>query len=129
MLGPLPEQWRPLVDLTLEVFDEGLHLMQAGDSFPELIDGIRRLSRDGMRVEPGLHGRGWGNDGPLITGRAQLDRVRGLRIERGNTRVWKPHVFSPDGSIDFQWGGDVLVTEAGGEVSFSRPWEGVICVP
>jgi len=129
LLGSLPDRWRPLVDLTLEVFDAGLAMMKPETAFPDLIDAIKALSRDGMRAEIGLHGRGWGNDGPLLTGRAPLDRVRDLRIAAGNAWVWKPHVFSADGRIDFQWGGDVLVTESGGEVLFARRREGVICVP
>jgi len=128
-VGPLAEEWKPVVDLTMEVFDEGLRYMKPGTAFPDLIDHIASFSRDGMRASVGLHGRGWGNDGPLITGRAPLEKVRELRIERGNTWVWKPHVLSADGSIDFQWGGDVVVMEEGGETLFRRPREGVLCVP
>lgn len=128
-LGPLPERWKPVVDLTLEVFEAGLQYMKPGTAFPDLIDHIAGFSRDGMRAAVGLHGRGWGNDGPLITGRAPLEKVRNLRLERGNTWVWKPHVLSADGRIDFQWGGDVVVTEEGGETLFRRPREGVLCVP
>jgi Xaa-Pro dipeptidase len=128
-VGPLPEAWRPMVDLTMEVFEAGLEHMKPGTAFPDLIEHIASFSRDRMRASVGLHGRGWGNDGPLITGRAPLDKVRNLRIERGNTWVWKPHVLSEDGRIDFQWGGDVAVTDSGGEVLFRRPREGVICVP
>lgn len=128
LLGSLPDRWKPLVELEMEVFEAGLRYMKPGTAFPDIIDYISGLGRDGMRAAIGLHGRGWGNDGPLLTGRAPLEKVRELRIERGNTWVWKPHVFSPDGRIDFQWGGDVLVTDEGGEVLFTRPREGVLCV-
>ena len=38
---------------------------------PDLIDSIAGLGKGrGMRTAIGLHGRGWGNDGPLLTGRA-----------------------------------------------------------
>jgi Xaa-Pro aminopeptidase len=126
MLGPLPDRFQAQVDLEMEVFEAGLALMKPGTSFPELIDAIGRLSRDGMKATLGLHGRGWGNDGPLLTGRASLDRVKDLTLQAGNAFVWKPHVFSPDGKIDFQYGGDVVVREGGAEVLFSRPRQGVI---
>jgi hypothetical protein len=37
-------------------------------------------------------------------------------------------VLSADGTIDFQWGGDVAVQDGGGEPLFRRPREGVLCV-
>jgi hypothetical protein len=68
-----------------------------------------------------IHGRGVGDDGPLISPRASGDAIRDLRMEQGNAWVWKPTVTSADGRIDFTWGGDVVVTERGGEKLFTRP--------
>jgi Xaa-Pro dipeptidase len=125
-IGPLAARFQPQVNLELEVFEAGLSLMKPGTPFPELIEAISGLSRDGMKATLGLHGRGWGNDGPLVTGRSSPDRLKGLALQVGNAFVWKPHVFSPDGTIDFQYGGDVVIREHGAEVLFSRPRQGVI---
>ncbi|MBM2810538.1 MAG: hypothetical protein HW416_1297 [Chloroflexi bacterium] len=128
-LGQVDDKWRPLLDLEMEVFDRGLSYMKAGVSFPELIDFISGLGeKRGLKATVGLHGRGCGNDGPLVTGRANLEKLRDLRLEAGNAFVWKPHVFSPDGSIDFQWGGDVVIRETGGEALFTRAREPIIFV-
>jgi hypothetical protein len=67
-----------------------------------------------------MHGRGVGDDGPLLTPRAKGENIRDLRIERGNAWVWKPTISSDDGRIELTWGGDVVVTEKGGEPLFTR---------
>jgi hypothetical protein len=43
-------------------------------------------------------------------------------MEAGNTWVWKPTVSSEDGRVAFTWGGDVVVTEKGGEPLFTRAY-------
>jgi hypothetical protein len=47
--------------------------------------------------------------------------VRDVRLERGNAWVWKPYAMSADERIQFVWGGDVIITDRGGEVLFKRP--------
>ena len=68
-----------------------------------------------------MHGRGLGDDGPLVSPRSPGDRVRDVRLERNTAWVWKPTVWSADGQGQLVWGGDVLVTEQGGERLFARP--------
>ena len=61
-----------------------------------------------------------GDDGPLLTPRARGEELRELRFERGNAFVWKPYGMSTDDKLQFVWGGDVVVTDHGGEVLFKR---------
>jgi ectoine hydrolase len=121
LLGPIPDAWKPAIELQREAFEVGLETMRPGTTYGEFIDRVRGLARDGLEITVLFHGRGYGDDGPLLTPRAKGENVRDLRLERGNAFVWKPTVSSPDGRIELTWGGDVLVTDAGGEKLFARP--------
>jgi Xaa-Pro aminopeptidase len=122
LLGSIPEAWKPVIDVQREVFEAGLAFMKPGTGFAEMIDFVNGFgARRGMRTSILMHGRGYGDDGPLISPRATGERIRDVRIERGNAWVWKPTAHSADGRITFTWGGDVVVTDRGGEVLFKRP--------
>jgi hypothetical protein len=43
-----------------------------------------------------------------------------LRIEKGNTFVWKPIAMTADEKIQFSWGGPLIVTDKGCESLFQR---------
>ncbi len=121
LLGPIPDAWKPVIELQLEVFEAGLKFMRPGTSFGELIDFINGFGqKGGMKTLTLMHGRGYGDDGPLISPRSKGESVRDVRIEKGNAFVWKPYAMSTDEKIQFVWGGDVVVTENGGERLFKR---------
>jgi hypothetical protein len=76
---------------------------------------------------PGFDGSG-ANGQPLgaeigvrHAGGIGAEGLRELRIEKGNAWIWKPSASSVDGRLSFGWGGDVLVTDKGGERLFTRP--------
>jgi Xaa-Pro aminopeptidase len=121
LLGSIPEAWQPAIALQREVFEAGLAAMTPGTLFGEFIDRMRAYRRDGLHTTVLMHGRGVGDDGPLLTPRAKGENIRDLRIEQGNAWVWKPTISSDDGRIELTWGGDVVVTEKGGEPLFTRP--------
>lgn len=123
LIGPIPDMYRQVIELQREVWEEGLKLMKPGLTFGELIDFVNGFGpRRGGRTMITMHGRGIGDDnGPLITSRSVGERVRDLAMEKGNVWVWKPSAASADGRISFGWGGDVVVTETGGERLFKRP--------
>ncbi|MGH9896057.1 MAG: hypothetical protein ACREA0_29525, partial [bacterium] len=118
----IPEEWKPVIELQREVFEAGLQFIKPGAAFGELIDFVNGFgARRGMKTLILMHGRGLGDDGPLLTPRSRGDGVRDLRIETGNAWVWKPYAMSADERIRFVWGGDVVVTDKGGEALFRRP--------
>ncbi|MPZ15582.1 MAG: M24 family metallopeptidase [Chloroflexi bacterium] len=122
LLGQIPDAWRPVIELQQEVFAAGLSYMTPGRAFGEFIDLVNGFGEPrGMRTLTLLHGRGYGDDGPLITPSDRGDDIRDVRMEKGNAFVWKPYAMSADGAIRFVWGGDVIVTDTGGEVLFKRP--------
>jgi Xaa-Pro aminopeptidase len=122
VLGPVPDEWKPVIELQREVFEAGLTLLKPGTEFAELIETVNGFgARRGMKSEILMHGRGAGDDGPLLSPRAKGDEIRDLRIEKGTCWVWKPRAMSADGRLTFVWGGDVVVTDQGAEVLFKRP--------
>ena len=122
LLGKIPDAWRPVIDLQREVFEAGLAFMTPGRTFEEMIDFVNGFGeKRGMKTLILMHGRGMGDDGPLLTPRARGENIRDVRIEKGNAWVWKPYAMSADERIQFVWGGDVVVGNDGGEVLFKRP--------
>jgi hypothetical protein len=76
-----------------------------------------------MKTVIQMHGCGYGDDGPLLSPKAQRDQLGDLRIEKGNAFVWKPIAMTADERIQFSWGGPLLVTDRGNETLFHRPHE------
>ncbi len=121
LLGAIPDDWQRVIELNREVFQAGLEHMRPGTEFSDMIDFINGFgAKRGMRTQILMHGRGYGNDGPLLTPQERGDYARDVRIEKGNVWVWKPTAYSADGRISFSWGGCVQVTERGGEPLVSR---------
>ena len=115
-LGPIPERLKPLIELQREVYEAGLAYMTPGREFADMIAYINGYgAKYGLKSEILMHGRGYGDDGPLLTPRDQGENSRDVRIEKNNVWVWKPLVYSADGGTQFTWGGCVVVTEKGGE--------------
>ncbi|NIO12135.1 MAG: M24 family metallopeptidase [Deltaproteobacteria bacterium] len=128
LLGTVPDLWKPVIELQREVFEAGLNFMKPGISFGELIDFVNGFGGTrGMKTLTLVHGRGYGDDGPLISPRSKGESIRDVRIEKGNAFVWKPYAMSADEKIQFVWGGDVVVTDNGGERLFRRS-HGVVSI-
>jgi Xaa-Pro aminopeptidase len=122
LLGPVPDAWKPVIELQRELWNETLARMTPGTSFGDLIDFIKGFGeRRNVRTALTVHGRGLGNEGPILTPATLGEGVRDVRMERGNTFVWKPSVRTADGKISYVWAGDVLVTERGAEKLSRRP--------
>jgi Xaa-Pro aminopeptidase len=124
LLGPIPEEWKPVIELQREVFHAGLDRMRPGVALGDFIDFINGFGdQRGMKTFITMHGRGIGDDGPLLTSRSRGDDLRDLAFEAGAAFVWKPYGRTADERISFNWGGDVVVTEHGGELLSTRPIE------
>jgi Xaa-Pro dipeptidase len=117
LLGMMPDAWQRVAGMQRELFYAGLERMRPGTTLGELMDFVNGFGeRHGGKSLILMHGRGYGNDGPLLT---PSDRgaggVRELVFEKGNVFVWKPIAYSEDARIEVSFGGCVLVTEQGGE--------------
>jgi len=121
LLGEIPEQWKPVIDVQKEIYAAGLDFIKPGATLGTLQDLVHDFgAKQNFKTVIQLHGCGYGDDGPLFTPRVQSPRRRDLRIENGNAFVWKPVVMSADERIQFAWGGPVLATDRGCEPLFKR---------
>ena len=121
LLGEIPDEWKPVIELQKEVYEAGLGLIKPGVTLGTLKDFVNGYgAKRNMKTLIQMHGCGYGDDGPLFTPRFHGDHLRDLRIEKGNAFVWKPIAMSADERILFSWGGPVLVTDNGAETFFKR---------
>jgi Xaa-Pro aminopeptidase len=121
LLGKIPDEWKPVIELQKEVFEAGLALIKPGNSIGALqglVNGFGSERR--MKTAMQMHGCGYGDDGPLITPKSLPDGLHDLRMEKGNAFVWKPTAMTADERVQFTWGGPVLVTDKGAEALFTR---------
>lgn len=135
--GDVPALWRRMVDLQRQLWVEGLAMIKPGAFLGDVIDHCRGFARThGLNSSDVLmHGRGYGNDGPLITpSDPPTPRLRAFQFEPGNVFVWKPTVGMDlpgrrgnDAANRFGWGGNVLVTERGA-VRLSTRAHGLVSV-
>jgi len=122
LLGPVPDEWKPVIELQRDMFYAGLEFMKPGTTIGELMDFINGYGpKRGLQSLILMHGRGYGNDGPLLTPQdRRAEHVRDVVIQAGNVWVWKPIAYSADKRIDFSWGGCVVVTDKGGQQLVER---------
>jgi Xaa-Pro aminopeptidase len=114
LLGPIPEKWQRVVDLQRDLFYAGLERIKPGQLFGEFIDSVNTFGqKHGMKSLVLMHGRGYGDDGPLLTPQDRGEKVRDIVIQEGNVFIWKPIAMSDDEKIQYSWGGCVLVTKTG----------------
>lgn len=114
LLGAIPERYRGVIELQRELYYAGLEYMTPGREFGDMIDFVNGYgAKRGMKTSILMHGRGCGDDGPLLTPTDRGDSSRDVRVESNNVWVWKPTAVGSDGT-SFSWGGCVLVTDTGG---------------
>lgn len=121
LLGPIPDAWKPAIELQRDMYYGGLEYLTPGRTFADFMDLINGFgAKRGLKSQLLMHGRGYGDDGPLFTPQNRGARNREVRIEKGNVFIVKPIAHSADGSFDTSWGGCVLVTDSGGEPLVKR---------
>jgi Xaa-Pro aminopeptidase len=130
VFGKAPPLWDRMIGLHEIIWNEGLDLIKPGAFLGDVIDYCRGFAkRYGLNSSDILmHGRGYGNDGPLITpSDPPTPKMRAMQFEPGNVFVWKPTVGMDepgrrgnDAANRFSWGGNVLVTEQGTVRLFRR---------
>jgi Xaa-Pro aminopeptidase len=68
-----------------------------------------------------MHGRGAGDDGPIITPHARSPKQLGVAMRENMVFICKPSAVSADGEYTCQWGDTVVVTKNGGRRFGKRP--------
>jgi Xaa-Pro aminopeptidase len=120
-LGPLHSDTRDAMAMTMESFDRVMEHLKPGVTAAELIDIARITGMNGRAVANlGMHGRGTGDDGPLVIPNTDPDHQRAVMQENavmclkpGTTLDGKPYAAT--------WSDSVVVTKQGGVRLGSRP--------
>ena len=120
-LGPIPDAWKPAIELQRDMYYAALEHLTPGRPFADFMDLINGFGeKRGMKSQLLMHGRGYGDDGPLFTPQNQGARNRDLLIAKDCVFIVKPIAHSADGTFDTSWGGCVRVTNKGGEPLVKR---------
>ena len=75
----------------------------------------------GAKARLTMHGKGAGDDGPIITSAARDPRHLTYELKENMTFTFKPSVSTADGSSICTWGDTVVVTPRGGRRLGTRP--------
>ena len=120
---------RELIKVQREIFNGLMEQLKPGVSVKELADLTASLSKR-MAPQSGpaaaaeaqltMHGRGAGDDGPIITSHARSPRQLSVTLRENMVFIFKPSVRASDGSI-CTWGDSVVITPSGGRRLGKRP--------
>ena len=112
-----------LIKVQREIFNRVLEALKPGVTVGELADLTRRTAESaapkagpaaGASGDLTMHGRGAGDDGPIITPHAKSPKQLGVAMRENMVFVCKPAAISSDGEHTCQWGDTVVVTKSGG---------------
>ncbi len=120
---------RELIKVQREVFNSVMENLRPGVTVKELAEitektGERARPKSGpaagATAQLTMHGRGAGDDGPIITSHARSARQLEVALHENMVFIFKPSAKAPDGSI-CTWGDSVVVTSKGGRRLGKRP--------
>lgn len=112
-----------LIKVQREVFNRACERLKPGITVGELAELTRRAGAEaapksgpaaGARAELTMHGRGAGDDGPIITSHARSPRQLAVALRENIVFICKPSAISADGNSICTWGDTVVVTPHGG---------------
>ena len=112
-----------LIKVQREIFNRVLESLKPGITVGELAELTRRTADSAApktgpaaaaRGDLTMHGRGAGDDGPIITPHARSQKQLSVAMRENMVFVCKPAAISADGDDSCQWGDTVVVTKSGG---------------
>jgi Xaa-Pro dipeptidase len=129
VVGPVPQQAREIFELNQAVFQRSCELLRPGATWREVEEGARAVAQGTKyKVEFLMHGRGLGNDGPLLIPTDTHGRTKDDVVRANTTFILKPHAFPGElrrdvaRSHDVTWGDTVVVRTGGAERLGTRPF-------
>src|SRR2546430_3203650 len=88
-----PDTWKPAIEAQRDLYYAGLEILTPGRPFAEFMDFVNTFGeKRGLKSLMLMHGRGYGDDGPLFTPQNRGARNRDVLIEKGNVFIVKPIV-------------------------------------
>jgi Xaa-Pro dipeptidase len=113
-LGEPPKLLLEAMDKQRIVFEATRERMKPATRFGEIVSAVDEVAQElGCRATLTLHGRGLGEDRPLLVGGDMTPEVANFELREGNAFIVKPNVRLPDGP-GITWGDTVAVTAQGG---------------
>jgi len=130
-VGPAPQAARDLFAMGKEAFERACEVMRPGTTWGEVEEQTRALAK-GTRygIEFLLHGRGLGNDGPMLIPTDTHEHVRDDPLRANTVFILKPYAYVASEAhydarhaFEVQWGDSVVVRDGGAERLGTRPNE------
>jgi Xaa-Pro aminopeptidase len=119
-----------LIKVQREVFNRLMENLKPGISVKELAELTRTTAERvapqsgpaaGATAQLTMHGRGAGDDGPIITSNARNPSQLAVTLSENMVFIFKPSARSADGNSICTWGDTVVVTGNGGQRLGMRP--------
>jgi Xaa-Pro aminopeptidase len=121
-----------LIKVQREIFNRVMENLKPGVTVGELANLTKQAAENstpkrgpaaGARGDLTMHGRGAGDDGPIITPHARSPKQLNVSMRENMVFICKPSAVSADGEHVCQWGDTVVVTKSGGRRLGKRPHE------
>jgi Xaa-Pro aminopeptidase len=119
-----------LIKVQREVFNRLMENLKPGVTVKELAELTKAAAEKatpksgaaaGAKGRLTMHGRGAGDDGPIITDHSQSPRHLAVALRENMVFIFKPAAISADGNTICTWGDTVVVTANGGRRLGKRP--------
>lgn len=119
-----------LIKVQREIFNRLMERLKPGVTVKELAELTIKTAESaapksgpaaGARGDLNMHGRGAGDDGPIITAHAKSPRQLGVTLQENMVYIFKPSAIAADGQSLSTWGDTIVVTANGGKRLGKRP--------
>ncbi len=129
-VGKADPAHQELIKVQREIFNRLMENLKPGVTVKELsaltLEAAEAASPKsgpaaGARGSLNMHGRGAGDDGPIITRHAKSPRQLGVALQENMVFIFKPSAVSADGKTISTWGDTVVITPNGGRRLGKRP--------
>lgn len=122
VVGSPSARAREIFERNAAAFDIALETMRPGKLWGDVFAAVESVAgADDGHMLTLLHGRGLGNDGPLLIPNRDRSHIAELPITANTTFILKPFLEVPEAPVpsprthDVTWGDTVVVTETGAE--------------
>jgi Xaa-Pro aminopeptidase len=123
-VGPAPALAAELFELGKKAFEHACQVMCPGATWGDVIDQVEALAAGTeYRLQWLAHGRGLGDEGPLLIPGDVPEALRRDRVRARAALVVKPYAYVPGQPAQYNvtWGDTVLVTGSGARRLGTRP--------
>jgi len=122
--------YHDVIQIHREVFNGIMEALRPGVTVRELQNATEHAVSEaapargplaGSKANLTMHGRGQGDDRPLITNPRAASRYLDLKLDQGNVFILKPNVRSADNRYKITWGDTVTIATDGARRLGTRP--------